>query len=884
MHQAIRKEMGWDQQQPRDKKEISERSSEEAAVPEHQSKRADAAEAEMAAACGAPDVLLDLGLPGEDGLALTRHIRSHSNVGIIIVTGSGNSSDSLTNAANWTGGFPGNGSNVFLVWTRTTGGAATKTVTNSANQFFFADSLSITNQSTKDTVFITFNGQTFLTNGAGALLFAGASSGASDITLIFSNNLTFNTATYAGGAGNSTLSFAGGTIRGSNLTFTGGAGINRFLITAPTVSLSSNFSLTAGDLNNTLIISSSTVTVAGRLTVAGNQTDRYFTLTNASLTVSNGVLNTGKLDVFNLATLNVTRDWTNNGVLAISAGGTVAGGTLTNQTNGTVTNAGFITAAVVNQGQFQLAGTLSNTFRQTAGTNTLFATSTITGNATVDGGLFNLNGQTLTNGAFVNAGTLTNAVAGATVNGGISNAATINVTANTFLNGLVTNTGGMFFQGAISNTLFNAGSVTLNNAATITTANNTGTFNLNGQTLNNTLFTSTGVLTNAVTGATLNGALTNAGTFAVTADTFVNAQLTNTGAVFFQGAVSNRLVNSGSFNLNNAATFTVAPINTGTLNADNDQLTITPAWINSGTVVLNTGTLAGGNLTNNATVRGAGTLSNLLVNAGSLVASNGTLTLAVAPNNTGSITVVSTLNVLSAWTNAGFVSVSGTVSGGNLTNLSSGTITNLGAITPLVVNQGRVVLGGSLVNFIQTAGTNTVSGSGSVTGTATISGGLFDLAGGTYSNGLMILSGSGVLTSSVAGANFSGTLSNAATVNVTAGTFFKGIITNTGVLNLAGAVSNNLINAGTVQLSGAGFASLLLNTGTITNTGAANLTGLAVTLDGTNASDFTGGAPGVTTLAPGASTTFTITFNSCFGARSATAHIASNDQIGRAHV
>jgi DNA-binding response OmpR family regulator len=36
-------------------------------------------------------VLLDLGLPGEDGLTLTRHIRARSNVGVIIVTGSGES-------------------------------------------------------------------------------------------------------------------------------------------------------------------------------------------------------------------------------------------------------------------------------------------------------------------------------------------------------------------------------------------------------------------------------------------------------------------------------------------------------------------------------------------------------------------------------------------------------------------------------------------------------------------------------------------------------------------------------------------------------------------------------------------------------------------------
>jgi DNA-binding response OmpR family regulator len=40
-------------------------------------------------------VLLDLGLPGEDGLSLTRHLRAQSNVGVIIVTGSGESVDRI---------------------------------------------------------------------------------------------------------------------------------------------------------------------------------------------------------------------------------------------------------------------------------------------------------------------------------------------------------------------------------------------------------------------------------------------------------------------------------------------------------------------------------------------------------------------------------------------------------------------------------------------------------------------------------------------------------------------------------------------------------------------------------------------------------------------
>ena len=44
----------------------------------------------QAAPAGLPDVvLLDLNLPGEDGLALTRWLRAHHDVGIIMVTGAG---------------------------------------------------------------------------------------------------------------------------------------------------------------------------------------------------------------------------------------------------------------------------------------------------------------------------------------------------------------------------------------------------------------------------------------------------------------------------------------------------------------------------------------------------------------------------------------------------------------------------------------------------------------------------------------------------------------------------------------------------------------------------------------------------------------------------
>jgi hypothetical protein len=65
---------------------------------------------------------------------------------------------------------------------------------------------------------------------------------------------------------------------------------------------------------------------------------------------------------------------------------------------------------------------------------------------------------------------------------------------------------------------------------------------------------------------------------------------------------------------------------------------------------------------------------------------------------------------------------------------------------------------------------------------------------------------------------------------------------------------------------------------TIRNVGNVDLTGLAVTKDGLNASDFNVGSLGVTTLAPGASTTFTRRLHAeGRGSRTAAIHVASND-------
>ena len=318
--------------------------------------------------------------------------------------------------------------------------------------------------------------------------------------------------------------------------------------------------------------------------------------------------------------------------------------------------------------------------------------------------------------------------------------------------------------------------------------------------------------------------------------------MTNTGAMFFQGAISNALVNSGSFNLNGGnGTLTAAPVNTGTFNVDGETLTVNPAWANSGTILIAGGTVAGGNLTNNsgAVVSGAGTIAPLLVNNGLLVVTNGTLTLTVAPQQNGLVNVADgggpgTLSVTPAWNNNGTVSIAagGTVAGGNFTNLSSGTVTNLGTISStLLVNQGNVVLGGSINNFQQTSGTNVISGRGTVTGTATISGGLFDLNGGTYSNGLMVLGGTGVLTSSVANPTFNGGLSNNGTVYLSQGVTFNGTVTNMATFTWQGMINNAYVqSAGTNLLTG----NATITGGVTVNGGVVNLNGNNETTDALN--------------------------------------------------
>lgn len=80
---------------------------------------------------------------------------------------------------------------------------------------------------------------------------------------------------------------------------------------------------------------------------------------------------------------------------------------------------------------------------------------------------------------------------------------------------------------------------------------------------------------------------------------------------------------------------------------------------------------------------------------------------------------------------------------------------------------------------------------------------------------------------------------------------------------------------GTVKVGKSGTAKIF----TIRNTGTARLMGLSVSKDGANRKDFSITAPTRTSLAPGASTTFKVSFSpAAAGTRNAAIHIKSNDK------
>src|SRR5206468_1358084 len=178
-----------------------------------------------------------------------------------------------------------------------------------------------------------------------------------------------------------------------------------------------------------------------------------------------------------------------------------------------------------------------------------------------------------------------------------------------------------------------------------------------------------GVVTNSTTLIVSNvaagtlGSVTNAGTIFLTNGTFSASVITNTGNLAGFGTVNATVLNTGNLNVTNGVlNLTSALTQNGTVNvATNTTLNVAPAWANANSVLLNGGVLTGGATTNNvgATLTGFGTVSNALVNLGTLRATNGTLNLVNAPNQSGTLNVANngTLNVLKDWLNSGTLSL-----------------------------------------------------------------------------------------------------------------------------------------------------------------------------------------------------------------------------------
>jgi len=670
-----------------------------------------------------------------------------------------------------------------------------------------------------------------------------------------------------------TINLTGGTLNSGTITnlivgFLGGTGT----ITAPVVNQGRmNW---GGTISNNLLQTAGSLTVAGSATITGTAsinggtldlvggqlTDGLLaigtgaTLTNGTVgaTINGGVTNAGTVnfaaDVYVQGAVTNTGTWLQRGAISNSLDNTgtmtLMANTINPRVTGGVVNSGslqfsngpgYISGAVTNSGSISFQGAISNSYVQTAGSITLAAAGTITGTASVSGGTFNLNGQTYSNGQMIVSGTgvLTNGTAGASFNGGLSNADVVVATANTFFKGPVTNTGTFLWQGAISNTFVSSGTAKLNNASTITGTSSitAGSFDLNGKSFFDSLMVvnGPGVLTNSTVGASVNGAVN-------LQNGAVSGQLvTNAATLSGSGTISAPLVNAaaGVITANNGLlTVTGALTQNGTVNvAASSTLNVQPAFANNGSLNMQGGFLAGGNVTNTASgnISGFGTISNVVVNANLITATGGTLTMTSAPTTQAgsgiSVAGSGVLNVTPDWVNGGTLAIAagGAVTGGTLTNTGP-QLSGSGFIKSSVVNQDYMNFGGTISNnLLQTAGSFTLSGNATITGNTTINGGTLDLEGDAMTNGQLVIGSGAVLQNSGGATTLNGNITNSGTVNffLNAQVDVDGLVVNNGTWFQTGIISNNLVNNGTFEwLTWTSGGDTPLLTGSISNSGS----------------------------------------------------------------
>ena len=568
-------------------------------------------------------------------------------------------------------------------------------------------------------------------------------------------------------------------------------------------------------------------TTGGVVTNASDATMTMTALTNAATVTNQGM--------FTAEEIETTGTFTNtDGTVTVTGlEGLENGGTLTNQSDGVVTttlldNSGNLsnldtsvfnaaevtnggpTASLVNQGDFNVTGMVSNT-------------GSITTSGTFDSGLLQNYLSFVNDGGTVggtaadaidNDGTLTNQNAGVLNatdidnNGSFSNLDTSVVNTATFDNegaGSLVNQGDFNASGAVTN--LNS----INNTGTFDAASidNDATFVNNGGTVGGTTagsIDSSDTLTNqndaelTATTITNSGTLSNLDTSSVTATTSV----TNTGSITSFGAFDTAALDNDMTFVNDGGT--VGGTTPGSI--DNDgTLTNQNAGVLTATDIDNNGSFSNldTSIINTATFDNEGAGS--LVNQGDLNAS-GAVTNLNSINNTGTFDAASIDN------DATFVNNGGTVGGTTAGSIdSSDTLTNQ---NDAELTATTITNSGTLSNL----DTSSVTATTSVTNTGSITSfGTFDTA--ALDNDMTFVNDGGTVGGTTPGSiDNDGTLTNQNAAELTAtdidnnGSFsnLDTSVVNTATFDNEGAGS--LVNQGDFNASGA-----VTNLNSINNTG-----------------------------------------------------------------